>query len=160
MSKDITVSDMVQNPFLVQFLDNTKELLPVTKKNNIAIKTTGYVNESDVTYITGTYDSLTSLTGVTLYEGDTAWLQTDEDRDWDVVRLSEVAEISYVCETSDNQLYIGTASAINSTSITKPIYLKIDADEISTTIAGYYLLSANGTKTVNVTVIHEYLIFE
>lgn len=160
MSKQITVTDMVQNPFLVQYQDNTKELLPVTKKNNIAIKTTGYVNESDVTYITGTYDSLTSLTGVTLYEGDTAWLQTDEDRDWDVVRLSEVAEISYVGETSDNQLYIGTASAINSTSINKPIYLKIDADEISPTIAGYYLLSANGTKTVNSVVIHEYLIFE
>jgi len=160
MTKDIVVSDMIQDPFLVEYQDTSKELLPIAKENNIAIKTTGYVNEADVSYVTSTYDSLTSLTDKSLYEGDTAWIQADVDRDWDVVRLSEVAEISYIGETSDNQLYLGTASPIDSTSITKPIYLKISADEITPTIAGYYLLSSNGTKTVNGTVVHEYLVFE
>ena len=160
MSQDITVSEMIQEPFLIEYLDVSKELLSVTKENNIAIKTTGYVNEADVSYVTSTYDKLTSWTGTTLYEGDTAWIQADEDRDWDVARLSEVAEISYVGETSDNQLYIGTTSEIDETSIAKPIYLKISADEITPTIAGYYLMSSNGTKTVNGTTVHEYLVFE
>ena len=160
MEKEVTVSEMTQDPFLIEYQDTTKELLPIKKESNIAIKTTGYVNESDVSYITSTYDSLTSLTETALYEGDTAWLQTDDDREWDVVRLSEVAEISYIGETSDNQLYIGTASAIDSTSITKPIYLKITADEITPTISGYYLLSSNGVKTVSGVTVYEYLVFE
>ena len=129
MAKDVTVSDMIQNPFLIEYQDASKELLPITKENNIAIKTTGYVNETDVSYVTSTYDSLTSLTETSLYEGDTAWIQSDEDREWDVVRLSEVSEISYVGETSDNQLYIGTASPIECTSLVKPIYLKISAED-------------------------------
>ena len=62
MTKDITVSDMIQDPFLIEYQDTSKELLPITKENNIAIKTTGYVNEADVSYYTSTYDSLTSLT--------------------------------------------------------------------------------------------------
>ena len=160
MTKDVTVSDMIQNPFLIEYQDTSKELLPITKENNIAIKTTGYVNESDVSYVTSTYSSLTALTETSLYEGDTAWIQSDEDRAWDVVRLSEVSEISYIGETSDNQLYIGTASPIDSTSLAKPIYLKISAKEITPTISGYYLLSSNGTKSVSGTVVHEYLVFE
>ena len=163
MTKDITVSDMIQSPFLIEYEDTTKELLPITAslgRKQCAIKTTGYVSEADVSYVTSTYDSLTALTTTALYEGDTAWLQADADREWDVVRLSEVSEISYIGETSDNQLYIGTTSEIDSTSLSKPIYLKIKADEISPTIAGYYLLAANGTKFVNAITVYEYLIFE
>ena len=160
MTKDVTVSDMIQDPFLIEYTDISKEFTPVVNKSNIAIKTTGYVNESDVSYITSTYDSLTSLTATSLYEGDTAWVQSDAEREWDVVRLSEVAEISYVGETSDNQLYIGTASPISTSSIAKPIYLKISADEINPIIAGYYLLSTNGSKTVSGSTVHEYLVFE
>ena len=95
-----------------------------------------------------------------MYEGDISWVQSDISRNWDVVRLSEVAEISYVGETSDNQLYIGTTNAIDVTFVNKPIYLKISADEISPTIGGYYLLAANGTKTVSGSTVHEYLVFE
>ena len=160
MTKEVLVDDMIQDPFLIEYQDTTKELLPVTKENNIAIKTTGYVNESDVSYTTSTYDSLTSLTETSLYEGDTAWIQADTDREWDVVRLSEVAELSYIGETSDNQLYIGTASEIDDESASKPIYIKISADEITPTISGYYLLSSNGTKSVNGTIVYEYLVFE
>jgi len=160
MTKDITVSDMIKDPYLIDYADPTKQLLEVSDKKNIALKTTGYVDEADVNYVTSTHDSLVNLTDSTLYEGDISWIQADTDRDWDVVRLSEVAEISYVGETSDNQLYVGTANAIADEFTNKPIYLKISADEISPTIGGYYLLSANGTKTVNGTTVHEYLVFE
>ena len=160
MTKDITVSDMIKAPYLVDYADPTKQLLEVSGKKNIALKTTGYVDEADVNYITSTHESLVNLTDSTLYEGDVSWVQADIDRDWDVVRLSEVAEISYVGETSDNQLYIGTTNAIDGQFINKPIYLKISAAEISPTIGGYYLLSTNGTKTVNGSTVHEYLVFE
>ena len=160
MKKDITVSYMIKDPYLVDYADPTKVLLEVSGKKNIALKTTGYVDEADVNYVTSTHDSLVSLTDNTLYEGDISWVQADPDRDWDVVRLSEVAEISYVGETSDNQLYVGTANAIDNEFTNKPIYLKISADEISPTIGGYYLLSDNGTKTVSGSTIYEYLVFE
>ena len=76
-----------------------------------------------------------------MYEGDITWVQSDASRNWDVVRLSEISEISYVGETSDNQLYIGTTNAIDVAFVDKPIYLKISADQISPTIAGYYYAS-------------------
>ena len=160
MTKNITVSDMIQDPYLVDYADLTRQLVEVSGKKNIALKTTGYVNEVDVNYVASTHDSLIDLTDSTLYEGDITWVQSDISRNWDVVRLSEVAEISYVGETSDNQLYIGTTNAIDVTFVNKPIYLKISADEINPTIGGYYLLAANGTKTVSGSTVYEYLVFE
>jgi hypothetical protein len=142
--------------------DKTKPLDTETTKNNIAIKTTGYVDAADVNYTVGTQSDLVNLatSSNTLYEGDTAWVQFDTERDWDVVRLSEVAEISYIGETSDNQLYIGMLTEINSADADKPIYIKISGDEIDPSIDGYYLLAANGTKTVSGSTIYEYLVFE
>jgi hypothetical protein len=159
MSKDVVVNDMITNPYLIEYTSATP-LLYNTTKNEIAIRTTGYVDAADVNYIASTHSSLTDLTGSSLYEGDTAWVQFDTDRDWDVVRLSEVAEISYVGETSDNQLYIGMLTEIDSSYDDKAIYIKISSVEIDPTIDGYYLLIANGTKTVNGATIYEYLVFE
>ena len=160
MTKDITVSSMIKDPYLIDYADPTKQLLEVSGKKNIALKTTGYVDEADVNYVTSTHESLVNLTDSTLYEGDISWVQSDASRNWDVVRLSEISEISYVGETSDNQLYIGTTNAIDVAFVDKPIYLKISADQISPTIAGYYMLASNGTKTVSGSTVHEYLVFE
>ena len=162
MSKDISVNDMISDPFLVSYSNITKTLMPQTVKPALAIKTTGYVDATDVNYVVTAQSDLVNLATATntLYEGDTAWVQFDVDRDWDVVRLSEVAEISYVGETSDNQLYIGMLTAIDSAFIDKSIYLKISGTEIDPSIDGYYLLAANGTKTVNSSTIYEYLVFE
>lgn len=159
MTKDVTVEDMITDPYLIEYATNDA-LKYDTTKTDVAIKTTGYVNEDDVNYITSTHDSLTDFTGTSLYEGDTTWIQFDTDREWDVVRLSEVAEISYIGETSDNQLYIGVVSAIPDVYNDKAIYLKIANENISPTIDGYYLLIANGTKIVSGTTVYEYLVFE
>jgi hypothetical protein len=162
MTKDITVNDMISDPFLIEYSNITKTLIAQTTKPTLAIKTAGYVDASDVNYKVNSQKDLVDLatSTTTLYEGDTAWVQFDTDRDWDVVRLSEVAEISYVGETSDNQLYIGMLTAIDSAFVDKPIYIKISGDEIDPSIDGYYLLAANGTKTVSATTIYEYLVFE
>jgi len=162
MTKDITVNDMISDPFLIEYPNITKTLVAQTSKPAIAIKTAGYVDASDVNYTVNTQSDLVDLTTstTTLYEGDTAWVQFDTERDWDVVRLSEVAEISYIGETSDNQLYIGMLTEINSADVDKPIYIKISGDEIDPSIDGYYLLAANGTKTVSGSTVYEYLVFE
>jgi len=159
MTKDITVNDMVSDPFLIEY-DTNKPLITSTEKNSVALRTTGYVDESDVNYVTDTHVGLTDLASSKLYEGDTAWVQFDTDRDWDVMRLSEVSEISYIGETSDNQLYIGMVTEISTSYTNKAIYIKISSDNVDPNIAGYYLLSANGTKTVGGNTIYEYLVFE
>ena len=162
MTKDITVNDMISDPFLIEYPNITKTLVAQTSKPAIAIKTSGYVDASDVDYIVNTQSDLIDLANppTTLYEGDTTWVQFDTERDWDVVRLSEVGEISYIGETSDNQLYIGMLTEIDSAFVDKPIYLKISGDEIDPNIDGYYLLATNGTKTVSGSTIYEYLVFE
>ena len=162
MTKDITVNDMISDPFLIEYPNILKTLVAQTTKPSLAIKTTGYVDAVDINYTVNAKSDLVNLATSTntLYEGDTAWIQFDADREWDVLRLSEVAEISYVGETSDNQLYIGMLTEIDSTFVDKPIYLKISGTEIDPTIDGYYLLSVNGTKTVSGTTIYEYLVFE
>ena len=162
MAQDVVVNDMVSDPFLIEYQNITKTLVAQSSKPALAIKTSGYVDAADVNYVTKTQSELVGLSTSTntLYEGDTAWVQFDTDRDWDVVRLSEVAEISYVGETSDNQLYIGMINEIDAAFIDKAIYLKISGPEIDPTIDGYYLLAANGTKTVSATTIYEYLVFE
>ena len=159
MTKDVNVEDMISDPYLIEYTSNDT-LKYDTTKTDIAIKTTGYVDADDVNYVTSTHSSLTDFTGTSLYEGDTTWIQFDTDREWDVVRLSEVAEISYIGETSDNQLYIGVVSQIDSADNDKSIYLKIKNTNVSPSIDGYYLLIANGTKTVNSTIVYEYLVFE
>ena len=159
MTKDVNIEDMITDPYLIEYASNDT-LKYDTTKTDIAIKTTGYVDADDVNYVTSTHSSLTDFVGTSFYEGDTTWIQFDTDREWDVVRLSEVAEISYIGETSDNQLYIGVVSQIDSTDNDKPIYLKISNENISPSIDGYYLLIANGTKNVNSAVVHEYLVFE
>ena len=70
---------------------------------------------------------LENIDAVELNEGDTAWIQFDPVRQWDVRRLSEVAEIGYVGETSDNQLYVGLTNQIDTTD---SVYLKIKNSEI------------------------------
>ena len=78
-------------------------------------------------------------------------------RQWDVRRLSEVAEIGYVGETSDNQLYLGLTNQIDTTD---SVYLKIKNAEIEPEITDYYYLVENGTREVDGATIYEYLVFE
>ena len=90
-------------------------LLFTEKHKRISLKTTGYVDGKDVDYTVNTEYDLQNLSANELSEGDTAWLQFDPIRQWDVRRLSEVAEIGYVGETSDNQLYLGLTNQIDTT---------------------------------------------
>ena len=106
---------MTSDPHVVQFdgIINSLVYRPVTKA--YPIKTTGYVDGKDVTYTVQTEYDLQTLSTNTLSEGETAWIQFDPVREWDVRRLSEVAEIGYVGETNDNQLYVGLTNQINTT---------------------------------------------
>ena len=78
-------------------------------------------------------------------------------RQWDVRRLSEVAEIGYVGETSDNQLYVGLTNQIDTTD---SVYLKIKNSDIDPEVADYYFLVDNGTRDVDGVTVYEYLVFE
>jgi hypothetical protein len=157
VSQAINTSDMTSDPHVVQFdgIINSLVYRPVTKA--YPIKTTGYVDGKDVTYTVQTEYDLQTLSTNTLSEGETAWIQFDPVREWDVRRLSEVAEIGYVGETNDNQLYVGLTNQINTTD---SVYLKIKNTDIEPEIADYYYLVENGTREVDGATIYEYLVFE
>ena len=157
---NVIVDDMVSDPFLVEFDAVENPMIYKTSKRKPAIKNAGYVDSNDVNYIVKDYDGLSELDTSNLYEGDTAWIQFDKERDWDVARLSEISEISYIGETGDNQLYLGLTSEIDAYYLDQPIYLKITGSEIDPSIADYYLLALDGTRDVNGTTIYEYLVFE
>jgi hypothetical protein len=157
---NILVTDMISDPFLVEFDAVENPMKYKSSKRKPAIKNAGYVDSNDVNYIVKDYDGLSNLDTSNLYEGDTAWIQFDKDRDWDVARLSEIAEISYIGETNDNQLYLGLTSEIDADYLDQPIYLKISGSEIDPSIADYYLLTLDGTRDVDSVTIYEYLVFE
>ena len=85
----------------------------------------GYVDGQDVDYTVNTEYDLQNLStnGERRYCG----LQFDPIRQWDVRRLSEVAEMDYVV-TSDNQLYLGLTNQIDTTD---SVYLKIKNTELN-----------------------------
>ena len=157
ITQSVNTVDMISDPHVVQFdgIVNSLVYRPVPKA--YPLKTTGYVDGRDVTYTVQTEYDLENLSTDTLSEGETAWVQFDPVREWDVRRLSEVAEIGYVGETNDNQLYIGLTNQINTTD---SVYLKIKNTDIEPEIADYYYLVENGTREVDGATIYEYLVFE
>ena len=156
-TQSVNTVDMISDPHRVQFdnMENTFKLRENTK--GYPLKTTGYVDGKDVVYTVNTEYDLENIDAVELNEGDTAWIQFDPVRQWDVRRLSEVAEIGYVGETSDNQLYVGLTNQIDTTD---SVYLKIKNSDIDPEVADYYFLVDNGTRDVDGVTVYEYLVFE
>ena len=154
--KTINTVDIVSDPHTVMFnpieVPFSKRALP----KQFPIKTTGYVDSEDVNYTVKSEYDLENIKS-NLLEGDVAWIQFDPNREWDVRRLSEVAEIAYVGETSDNQLYIGLTNQIDTT---ESVYIKIRNETIDPEIADYYYLVSNGTREVDGVTVYEYLVFE
>lgn len=156
-TKTINTVDMVSDPHTITF-DNIKNAFVYRETpKGYPLKTSGYVDGNDVDYIVKTEYDLQNLSAPELSEGETAWLQFDPQRQWDVRRLSEVAEIGYVGETSDNQLYLGLTNQIDTT---ESVYLKIKNSEIEPEITDYYYLVENGTRDVDGKIVYEYLVFE
>ena len=157
ITQSINTVDMISDPHVVQFdgIVNALVYRPVPK--SYPLKTTGYVDGRDVTYTVQTEYDLQNLSTNTLSEGETAWIQFDPVREWDVRRLSEIAEIGYVGETTDNQLYVGLTNQVTTTD---SVYLKIRNTDIEPEIADYYYLVDNGTREVDGATIYEYLVFE
>ena len=146
------------DPFVIRWPENNKfKMTSDLHYRTTPIKTSGYVNSDDVNYVVRNNEILESVVGDTFYEGDTAWIRFDETREWDVKRLSEVAEIAYVGETADGQLYLGLT---NEVSLTAPVFLKIDSYEIDPKINGYFNLVDDGIKDQNGSIIWEYLVFD
>jgi hypothetical protein len=156
-TKTINTIDMVNDPHRIEFdgITNTFKIREHTKA--FPIKTTGYVDGRDVVYTVKTEYDLQNIDADELNEGDTAWIQFDPVREWDVRRLSEVAEIGYVGETSDNQLYLGLTNQVDTTD---SVYLKIKNSDIDPEISDYYYLVDNGTRQVDGVTVYEYLVFE
>ena len=157
INQSVNTVDMISDPHTVQFdgIINALVYRPVRKA--FPIKTTGYVDGRDVTYTVQTEYDLENLNTNTLSEGETAWVQFDPVREWDVKRLSEIAEIGYIGETNDNQLYVGLTNQVTTTD---SVYLKIRNTDIEPEIADYYYLVENGTREVDGVTIYEYLVFE
>tara|TARA_B100001057_G_scaffold91069_1_gene87382 strand:+ start:16921 stop:25755 length:8835 start_codon:yes stop_codon:yes gene_type:complete len=154
--QSVNTVDMISDPHVVQFDGIVNSLVYRKTPKAFPIKTTGYVDGRDVTYTVNTENSLQNLSGI-LTEGETAWVQFDPVREWDVRRLSEIAEIGYIGETADNQLYVGLTNSIDTID---SVYLKIKNTDIEPEIADYYYLVDNGTREVDGTTIFEYLVFE
>ena len=144
------------DPQAITYVNKT----PFTYKTNkrvTPIKTTGYVDRKDVNYVVRNSTILETTVSDSFYEGDIAWIQFDADREWDVRRLSEIAEIAYVGETSDSQLYITLTNEIDTADA---VYVKIDNEVIDPVLNGYYYLVEDGTLTFNGVDVYQYLVFD
>ena len=144
------------DPQAITYVNKT----PFTYKTNkrvTPIKTTGYVDRKDVNYVVRNSTILETTVSDSFYEGDIAWIQFDADREWDVRRLSEIAEIAYVGETSDSQLYITLTNEIDTADA---VYVKIDNEDIDPVLNGYYYLVEDGTLTFNGVDVYQYLVFD
>lgn len=154
-TKIVQTSDIISDPHTVSF-DMETPLQYRTTDRAVAIKTSGYVDPSDVNYTVETVDTL-SMSDKTYYEGETAWVQFDEDREWDVRRLSEISEIAYIGETEDGQLYVALTNEIETDT---PAYLKIKNVNIDPEIEGNYMFIDDGDRQVNGQTVYEYLVFD
>ena len=157
VTKTINTIDILSDPHTITYDTLQQPFVYRDIAKQYPVKTTGYVDGDDVNYKVKTEYDLTNLNNDTLYEGDTAWVQFDPQREWDVKRLSEVAEISYIGETDDNQLYIGLTNEIETID---SVYLKIKNETIDPEVADYYYLVSNATRQVSGITIYEYLVFE
>ena len=154
---DQNVSDIIENPQIVDFITDEFDL----KQGNYRktpLMTSGYVDPKHVNYVVRNNSILENTVRDTFYEGELAWIRFDEDREWDVKRLCEVAVLQYVGETSDGQLFIGFQTEVP--DLDKSVFLKIDSIDIDPVINGYYNLIPDGTRNVNGIEIFEYLVFD
>lgn len=158
VSKMIETSAIVNDPHVVTFDDIENPLIYKEDNSHSAlVKTTGYVDAKLVNYVVSGAGDLERLNTVSIYEGDTAWVQFDPDRDWDVRRLSEIAEINYIGETSDGQLYVVLTNEVDTTDA---VYIKIISSFIDPTIDNYYYLVDDGSFVENGLTVYKYLVFE
>lgn len=155
-SKRIDTKLIFSDPYSVEYTGETPFKYRETARTT-PIKTTGYVDSKDVNYIVRNAAVLETTVSDSYYEGDLAWIQFDSERDWDVRRLSEIAEISYVGETSDSQLYVALTNQVD---IADTVYLKITNDDIDPEINGYYYLVNDGTEAFDDVTVHKYLVFD
>lgn len=156
ISKDIETGTIFTDPYTVTYDSNP--FLYRTTPRTTPIKTTGYVNSRDVNYVVRNSTILETTVSENYYEGDLAWIQFDTLRDWDVRRLSEVAQIVFVGETEDSQLYI---VLINEIDVTDTVYLRINNEEIDPELNGYYYLIEDGTiEASDGTTVFKYLVFD
>jgi len=154
----IPTIDINSDPFTIRWPENNQFKINDNSYFRTApIKTSGYVNPDDVNYVVRNNQILESTVRDTFFEGDTAWIRFDEDREWDVKRLSEIAEIAYVGETEDGQLYVGLTNEIN---IDDTVFLKINSVDIDPVINGYFNLVDDGEKVQNGQTVYEYLVFD
>ena len=157
VSSVINISDMKKNPHVVTFDTSSHPMTTTLAQPSAAIKTSGYVSSEQVAHVVYNQSQLTNLAPTKLYEGDIAWIQFDDDREWDVRRLSEIAEIAYLGETPDAQLYIALTNEI---STENAVFLKIISSSINPSIQGYYYPVYNSTQTYNGVDVYLYLIFD
>jgi hypothetical protein len=154
----IPTIDINSDPFTIRWSENNQFKINDSSYFRTApIKTSGYVNPDDVNYVVRNNSILESTVRDTFYEGDTAWIRFDDEREWDVKRLSEIAEIAYVGETADGQLYVGLTNEIN---IDDAVFLKINSVDIDPVVNGYFNLVDDGEKVQNGQTIYEYLVFD
>lgn len=145
------------NPVQIDY-DNYSHPFPMTNRGmDAAVRTSGYVDYRNVNYIVQNIQALETLDTTNVFEGDIAWIQFEEDREWDVRRLSEIAEIDFVGETSDGQLYIALTNTVDTS---KPVFLKIENDNIDPQIKGYYYLVFEEELTIEGLSVYKYIVFE
>ena len=157
VSTDVERTKLVEAVTSVQFDDNSFELGNGNYRSS-PIMTSGYVNPDDVNYVVRNNTVLENTVRETFEEGDTAWIRFDEEREWDIKRLSEISEINYVGETEDSQLYLGLTNSIVDAEET--VFIKINSVEVEPKINGYYNLVDNGTREINGDTVFEYLVFD
>ena len=158
VTKSIKRSEINSDPFVIRWEENNKFKINSDKYyRTTPIMTSGYVDPDDVNYVVRNSSILESTVRDTFYEGDLAWIRFDDDREWDVKRLSEIAEIAYIGETEDGQLYVGLT---NEVSIDDPVFLKINSVEVDPTVNGYFNLVDDGEKIQNGQTVYEYLVFD
>jgi hypothetical protein len=146
-----------ENPIQIDFNNADAPFVKTSREVDAAVKTSGYVDYKTVSYVVQNFQALESMDTTNIYEGDTAWIQFDEDRDWDVIRLSEIAEIDFVGETSDGQLYIALSNSID---VTETVFLKIQDDKIDPKIKGYFYLVFDEVVNISGLNVYKYLVFE
>jgi len=153
----VNISDLKKSPYVVTYENMQYPMETTTAISSVPIKTSGYVNSTDVTHVVMNSTQLGSLDVSKIYEGDIAWVQFDDDREWDTRRLSEIAEIVYLGETPDAQLYIALTNEISTDS---EVFLRIVSSGIQPQIQGYYYPVFESTQTYNGMTVYLYLIFD
>ena len=151
------ISDLRKTPYAITYDNIEYPMETTTAISPVPIKTTGYVDSTYISHVVMNTSSLNSLDVSKIYEGDIAWVQFDDDREWDVLRLSEIAEIVYLGETPDSQLYVALTNEIRTD---KEIFLRVVSNGIQPEIQGYFYPVFESTQTYNGLTVYLYLIFD